>query len=49
MGWLAALKQFLINLNPSQNVTQKVKSVRFFFTIELWIIGYGWNYPLFNI
>ena len=49
MGWLAALKQFLINLNPSQNVTQKVKSVRCLFKIELWIIGYGWNFPLFNI
>ena len=35
MGWLAAQKQFSINFNPSQKVTQKVKTVRYLFTIEL--------------
>ena len=46
MGWHMAYKQFLINLHPSQKVTQKVTTVRYLFTIEL--ISW-WNFHSFNI
>ena len=46
MSWHMAYKEFLINLHPSQKVTQKVTTVRYLFTIEL--ISW-WNFHSFNI